>query len=305
MTSALRAALLLTLGLCSTAPALAQDRQTLGYGRLFNNDFLGDGQDRWRTGSYTLSVIRGPEWTGALPTTMGTVMEYRGRGETIAPSNLAAPAPGDRRYAGVLSFGAYTHFARGPAELTMGGALVATGPQTGVASFQKLAHELLNATDPSPATATQIGDAIYPTVLASATLPLEIGDGITARPFVEAQAGVETYLRVGGDLIIGRLDSDNLKLRDEVTGQLYNGTHDDSMGLSFVVGGDVALVGDSYYLTSKDGYQLESTRTRLRAGVNWQGDLSGVFYGVTWLSEEFKGQPEGQVVGSVNLRINF
>ena len=46
--------------------AAAQDRVTLGWGRLLTNDLLGDGRDRWRTGSYTLSRVRGPAWGGSL-----------------------------------------------------------------------------------------------------------------------------------------------------------------------------------------------------------------------------------------------
>ena len=48
---------MLAVGLCG--PVLAQDRVTLGWGRLFNNDTLGDTQDRWKTGSYTINHLRG------------------------------------------------------------------------------------------------------------------------------------------------------------------------------------------------------------------------------------------------------
>ena len=43
-------------------PAVAQERVTLGWGRLLTNDAIGDGKDRWRTGSYVLSRVRGPSW---------------------------------------------------------------------------------------------------------------------------------------------------------------------------------------------------------------------------------------------------
>lgn len=35
--------------------AQADPYEKLGYGRLMTNDFLGDGEDRWRTGSWTSS----------------------------------------------------------------------------------------------------------------------------------------------------------------------------------------------------------------------------------------------------------
>jgi hypothetical protein len=46
-------------------------------------------------------------------------------------------------------------------------------------------------------------------------------------------------------------------------------------------------------------------RTRLRAGVHWQGRQMAAFYGVTWLGKEFRGQDEGQFVGSIRLDLNF
>lgn len=55
------------------SPAISQERVTLGWGRLLNNDALGDGKDRWRTGSYVLSRVRGPSWTGALPEMPGEI----------------------------------------------------------------------------------------------------------------------------------------------------------------------------------------------------------------------------------------
>jgi len=33
----------------------ADPRETIGWGRSFNNDYFGDNKDRWRTGSYTFS----------------------------------------------------------------------------------------------------------------------------------------------------------------------------------------------------------------------------------------------------------
>ena len=44
--------------------AQAQDLTRLGYGYLLTNDFIGDGQDRWRTGSIASSRVWGRDWTG-------------------------------------------------------------------------------------------------------------------------------------------------------------------------------------------------------------------------------------------------
>jgi hypothetical protein len=42
-------------------PVAAEGRQTLGVGRLLSNDYFGDGKDRWQTGSFSLSIVRGSD----------------------------------------------------------------------------------------------------------------------------------------------------------------------------------------------------------------------------------------------------
>ncbi|MGB8621386.1 MAG: lipid A-modifier LpxR family protein [Paracoccaceae bacterium] len=307
MKSVIRAALVVTLIFTAAQQAQAQerDRRTVGIGRIFDNDFLGDFQDRWRTGSYTVSIVTAPGWHGKLPESFGAIREYRLRAEVIAPSNLKNPDPADRRYAGVLSAGLHTHFRRGPAEISVGGDLVAVGPQTGLGAFQTDIHDLLGQPSPKAATANQIGNAFHPTALAEFAFPVRMSGRIRARPFVEVQAGVETFLRVGGDFAFGAFGRDDLALRDVTTGQLYYGTHSGGPAVSFVVGGDVAKVVDSAYLPSKDGYDLTDTRARLRAGMNVQKKNFGIFYGLTWLGKEFKAQSDEQVVGSINIRLDF
>ena len=70
-------------------------------------------------------------------------------------------------------------------------------------------------------------------------------------------------------------------------------------------GKDVAQVASSVYLPDDRGPGLEESRTRLRAGLNWQGESWGVQYGLTYLSEEFEGQPEGQFLGAARIKYNF
>ncbi|WP_212524142.1 lipid A-modifier LpxR family protein [Actibacterium sp. MT2.3-13A] len=294
----------LVAALMIAPPAAAENRRTLGYGRVFSNDALGDGEDRWRSGSYALSVVTGPGWQGALPAVPGVIREYRLRSELLAPESLTAPVPGDRRYVGALSFGMHSHFRRGGTDFSLGGDIVLTGPQTGLSAFQRAVHDWANAAAPAAAKG-QIGNHVYPTLLAQAAHPLQLSAQVQARPFVEAQAGVETLLRVGGDLIVGRIGQTNLKLRDVATGHLYHATRSDGAGASLVLGGDMALVADSFYLPSSDGYALSDSRTRLRAGVHWEGERGGLFYGLTWHGEEFRGQREGQVSGTLRLRLSF
>jgi hypothetical protein len=304
MRRTISACLSVFLLLTPVAAAAQQGRETLGYGRIFNNDFLGDNKDRWRTGSNVVSKVVGYGWNGALPTRMGDIIEYRFRSEILAPDNLTSAAPGDRRYAGVLSFGLHTHFRTGQTEISLGGDMVITGPQTGVGSFHRELHKLFGASTPG-VLGTQIGNGFHPTATAEIGQRFQIAPGLNVRPFIEVQAGAETLVRVGGDILIGRLGQDELFLRDVATGQRYRANRGAETGFSAVLGGDIAHVESSAYLPATSGFVLTDSRQRLRAGIHWQGEKASVFYGLTWMSEEFVAQPESQVVGSLRLNILF
>lgn len=282
----------------------AQETLTLGFGRLFTNDAIGDGKDRWRTGSYTVSMIRGAGWDGMLPEHIGDLLEYRFSSEIIAPANLNAPSPADRRYVGALAAGVHAHFGRRATQIRLGADLVAVGPQTGIAALQREAHKLFGMSGTSSVSG-QLPNHIYPAVSAEMGKTYAIGTS-RLRPFAEAQAGVETYVRVGGDLTIGSFGQGAMMLRDPVTGQRFTGIRGDAAaGVSFTFGGDVARVFDSAYLPEAGAVTASKSRSRLRAGVSWRGESSDIFYGVTRLNQEFKGQASGQTLGSLRLHIRF
>lgn len=284
----------------------AEGRTQIGYGRLIQNDFIGDGQDRWRTGSVASSRVWGPEGQVGLPQFFGELLEFRINAEIIAPDNLVTPAAGDRPYAGSLSFGLHTHYERSNIEYAVGLDMVLTGEMTLLGDFQGALHDLLGVDKASDSTlASQIDNAVHPTAVIEVGRTFSIGEQVELRPFVEARAGVETMLRAGADISFGRVGSDELQVRDPVSGQRYRVIQNPEEGFSFVVGGDIAKVRDSAYLPEADGYTVTDTRSRLRAGVHWQGETTNIFYGVTWLGEEFEGQDEGQVVGSLRLNLNF
>ena len=294
-------------GVMAAAPAAAQERETLGYGRIFTNDFFGDNEDRWRSGSYAYSIVRGPEWDGALPTAPGAILEYRLRSEIIAPSALNGAGSNDRAYVGALSAGVHTHFARGGANISAGVDLVAVGPQTGVADVQDWFHDIVSAPNlGNSVEANQVGNAVYPTALTELSYPIAISDSATLRPFIEAQYGVEDFVRVGADILIGDVLRNDLWLRDSTSGQLYSGVEQGTAGTGFIIGADYATIGDSAYFPVSFGTQAEEDRFRARAGVHWRfGSGISYFYGLTYLSEEYVGQPEGQFVGSLKLNFNF
>lgn len=294
------AALLATFG----SPSFAQERDVIGEGRLFNNDFFGDGSDRWQTGSYVFSHIRGRDaYTGSEA--FGDLIEYRFRAQLISPRR-ASRAPGDRPYVGALSAGAHTHFAMGETNFSVGADVVAVGPQTGLSDLQLAFHDQFDM--PAPVYVDdQLGNAIFANGIAAASRTYELGSRANVRAFVEAQAGSEDLMRIGGDVIIGEVAQNDLLLRDVVTGQLYRATEAAGVtGISYVLGADLTSVFDSRYLPAQSGYDVHDTRTRARAGMFWQfGEDVSFYYGATYMSQEFQGQTEGQVVGSLKLNFNF
>ncbi|CUH64472.1 hypothetical protein TG4357_01300 [Thalassovita gelatinovora] len=289
-----------------TSQAFAGDRTRLGYGRLVTNDFIGDTQDRWHSGSVASSRIYGYSWDGDLPEKFGELLEFRINGEIIGPDNLVSPAAGDRPYAGSLSFGLHTHYQRQETEIAMGMDMVLTGPMTGLDDFQGALHDALGVETASTATlAGQIGNGVHPTFVMELGRDYALGQVATLRPFLETRVGVETMLRAGADITIGQIGRAEVLVRDPVSGQRYRTMQKSDPGYTFVIGGDIAKVTESTYLPASRGYTLTDSRQRLRAGVHWQGENSSGFYGLTWLGEEFEGQGEGQFIGSVRLNLNF
>lgn len=288
------------------APASSEPRVKLGYGRLVTNDYIGDGHDRWRTGSVATSRVWGPKWDGALPNGFGQLLELRLNAQIIAPQNLNTPAPGDRPYAGSIALGLHTHYTALGGELSLGGDLVFVGPQTGLDGFQDFIHDNLGGQGVGGGVRrSQIGDDIRPTAVMELGRSADFG-ALKLRPYAEARAGAETLVRVGADLTFGQALEGELLVRDPVTGQRYRVVQNGKPGYAFVMGADTAYVEDSVYLPSSRGYALSDARNRVRAGVHY-GARSGhrAFYGLTWLDREFKGQKEGQIVGSVRLQIEF
>lgn len=282
-------------------------RERLGYGLLFVNDTIGDGKDRWRSGSVMSSRVYGPGWSGALPKRAGEILELRFFGEVISPDNLVTPAPWDRPYAGTLALGLHTHFAtaRG-GEISVGGDLVAIGPQTGLDDFQAAIHDLLGIKKPSPLTlGGQIANTIRPSATVEVAREFGVSSNARLRPFMELRGGAETYARVGFDVTFGSVGQGELLTRDPVSGHRMRVVRNKVPGLSWVVGADVAKVFDSAYLPAARGYTLTENRARARVGLHWQGEESMVFYGLTWLGEEFVGQRGGQIVGALQFSLRF
>mgnify|MGYP000406082777 CR=1 FL=1 len=291
---------------CILAPAVSAEdgRRTLGIVRLFTNDSIADRQDRWRSGAFGISAFRGAIWTGRLPSYPFGVMEYRLRGEVIAPSNMNKPDPDDRLYAGTWWLGAHTHFDWHGVEVTAGADIAVTGEQSGIRRLQSDIHDALSMPRMNIGP-HQVDEGVYlhGTLELARSMSWQRGE---FRPFLELQDGVETLARAGFDLTIGSLGRDGLRSRDPITGQRLEGIVGDTRsGWSLLLGADIAAVERSVFLPEDRGYELEELRHRLRTGVNYGFGDGNIFYGVTYMSEEFVGQHEGQVVGSLSLGLRF
>ncbi|SEN39895.1 hypothetical protein SAMN04488003_11531 [Loktanella fryxellensis] len=296
------AILLLLLTLAGGGAAVAQDRVAIGNGRLFTNDALGDGHDRWRTGSFVFSHLRSARPWDGRPQQPGQILEYRFRTEIIAPGN----GDRDRPYAGTASAGLHTHYGAGPLRYNLGLDLLAIGPQTGIARFQEAFHDAIGLQ--RPRTEDPLTDRFAAQFTVEARRAVPLSPGATLHPFAEGLVGAEDLLRIGADLVLGAGARDTtLMLRDVATGQLYPGADTDAAaGLTWRLGADVAMVGNSIYLPRDQGYVASDPRARARLGVTWRARSGlAVTYAATWLGPEFEGQPEGQVTGSVQIALRF
>jgi hypothetical protein len=284
-------------------------RRVLGFAAITTNDDIPGTtiEDRWRSGALSLHLVHGRGWTGAGPVGFGEVLEFRARAEIITPESVDDPQPGDRPYAGALTFGVHSHMRRGLNELRLGAEVVVTGPQTGLSDLQENLHELQDGLpDPSAAAEDQIGDAAYFALSGEVARPFTLGAGVQARPFAAARAGDETFARAGVDLVGGSLASGGLLLRDPVTGQLVEAVRGAATGFGWSAGLDVAAVAGSVYLPDEDGVPgPEEMRGRARLGAAWAGERWAVTLGAAYLTEEFDGQDEGQVVGALGLTFGF
>lgn len=293
-------------------PAVAGDRGAfgfLGWSYLSNNDWIGDSDDRWQSAGAAYSFMFGAEGLTEAPSQWGRLLELRSRFQVISPDDFVAPAAWDRRAAGVITTTLNTHVEQRGFELSAGAGFALTGPRTGLIRFQNFVHKLTPANDPMvPAAvqAAQIGNAIYPTVHGEAARRLRLSDHATLRPFVEAQAGVESLARVGADLFIGPAFDGGVLVRDGTSGFSYRGLDAGARpGVSLVIGADTARVFSSALLPAADGYRLTPMRHRARAGVMIEGERLTLFQGIAWLGPEFAAQPTGQVTGVFQIRLRF
>lgn len=289
----------------STSVSAEENPKTIGFGFILNNDFFGDGKDRWQTGSLSTSRLYGSLSSGQVPTAFGDLIEIRLQDQVISPNDTTSARP-DRQWAGVYSFGLHSHFRDNVFRYSLGIDLNILGPQTGLFDFQEKLHERIgNAPFNDAIKDTAISDQVKISALTEVAYPFEFGQQANGAVFGEVRTGLEDIARIGFDMSIGKDHFAPIKVRDTVTGQLYTVIPDSKPSFYVSFGADTAKIGRSVFFQDPTIATALPNRHRVRASLNWGAGRAFGFFGLTWLSPEFEGQKSGQIVGSWQTQIKF
>lgn len=270
---------------------------------FFTNDFIGDGNDRWRSASYTRFYGFTGDRTGGIP------YDLRIRGEIISPwGDNQQAQDDDRPYAGVLGFGAFANHRIGFTDINAGAEIVMMGDQTGLPRFQNGFHEAFGFDGymPEEDTHMHIPDKFSGAISAEVATNYYVGQKGSVRPFVAGHFGYETYLRAGVDMMWGGYSYAEQYVRDPVSGfiQPSSPTRSSAMeGFTIIGGFDYSAMTSSDFFPDDADVEIEPGRLRARLGIQSLIGPASVFYGATFLGEEFKTQSEGQTVGTLSIEI--
>lgn len=175
----------------------------LGYGRLVTNDLLGDGKDRWRTGSVSAFRMYVQEDVDLKHLKLGQAVELRTHFEVVAPSDLQDDSGGDRPWGGAISLGLHSPFHYGSLQMSLGADVHVIGQNSGLTGFQQDLHKGLGIKHAGDAVSNnQIKDEIVMGGAAEAAYPIGLSDRVQARPYGEVRAGLEDVARVGMDVFL-------------------------------------------------------------------------------------------------------
>jgi hypothetical protein len=132
-------------------------------------------------------------------------------------------------------------------------------------------------------------------------------------PFAQVSAGMrENSARAGMDVIYGSTLSGRTWNYEPAIGALIPGGSAPRDGFQWALwlGGDVGAIGTDAFLdggfdASGPSVDRETINVRLRAGILLEYDPIAIGYSLVWLSEEFKNQPEGQLIGAASVKYQF
>ncbi|NNU81277.1 DUF2219 family protein [Halovulum dunhuangense] len=269
------------------------------------NDSVFQGLDRWRTGSAMLSVALARQGDAEAMPEFGDLLELRLSAEFVTPEFFLADGAGDRRYAGILSVGAHTHFRTRGLEATLGADLHVIGPQNRLHEVQDIIHVVSGGAS-APPEDQMVPDSVWPTLAGELARPVALDEGqLVLQPFLGLQAGHETLARVGGDLYLGQAVDAGTFGREPVTGLPFRLSGAGGPGVWGSLGVDIAAVGSSALLGHGTGDEPRDTRTRVRAGLGYDVGRLTALAGVAWLGPEFEAQRSGQWTAAFALGLSF
>lgn len=280
----------------------------LGYGRLVTNDLLGDGKDRWRTGSVSAFRMYVQEDVDLKHLKLGQAVELRTHFEVVAPSDLQDDSGGDRPWGGAISLGLHSPFHYGSLQMSLGADVHVIGQNSGLTGFQQDLHNGLGVKHAGDAVSNnQIKDETVMGGAAAAAYPIGLSDRVQARPYGEVRAGLEDVASVGMDVYFGALDATPAMSRDPVTGHRYpvEVEQNQDRGILFSLGYDFTDVQKSRFLPRSAGVSHVETRSRTRMGMTFKRGSWSVFGGLTLRGKEFEGQEDEQMLGSIRLFSRF
>ena len=291
------------------------------------NDLLGDGKDRYKSGGITQTIVIPERAVSAERLFLGyaTAFEIQGRAFVATPNDTARVTPTDRPHAQYAGVGIYLRLTGRPDKLTSTATYF---------TEDRIGLELGWQGDPLPL--FDIQDGIHSanggrTVRTPAnTLDPEFLINLEARrtfrihtdyagldwqaaPYVHASLGMrENALRLGNDLIVGSSLEARTWNSDLAVGTLIPGGSRPRSGFQWLawIGGDVGFIGSDVFLDggfSGNGPSVDKrpVTLRARAGVMLEWESFAISYSATWLSPEFRTQPQGQIIGAVQIKFDF
>lgn len=303
---------------------LSENDEILREGIVWN-DRLGDGKDRYKSGGLTHGLVIPEQRISESQWIEGhhSALELQARGFVVTPDNTTnGPAIGDRPFAQYASVGAFLRtieepvpYGRGRSSSTENRVGIEFGYQGDPLPFFRL-QDLIHGGDlyrtPSMSLAGEM--LVNLEVRRTWRFHQQLRDtDLELAPYVKASAGMrENSVRVGGDFIYGSSLEGRLWNIDSAVGALIPGGSSPRSGANWLlwVGADVGYVASDAFLDggfSRDGLSVprEELTGRVRAGLMLEYDDFAVAYSVTWLSEEFETQDDGQVIGALTFKYRF
>lgn len=296
----------------------------------FWNDRLGDGKDRWKTGGLTQSYIFPEKVFSAEPWFDGraSALEVNGRAVVMTPDNTANPGidAKDRPYAQYAGVGLHLRSIARPRALAPGVSVLdelRVGVEAGwqgeplpLFDIQASLHDMAGTGGTAANLSNTIDGEILVNLEARQTWRLHWqadGRDIQFAPFIQTSLGMrENSLRVGADLIAGSALEGRTWGNDLATGALLAGASMPRRGFNWTTfaGADLGYVASDAFLdggfaAGGPSVPREPITARVRAGVLLEYDDLGLGFSLNWLSKEFRGQSDSQLIGALQFKYRF